>query len=109
MVLCRWGSETEMSLSTELIWETDNRREIWKLTFRVRVKELRSKRKESGIGGLQPISRDTDNNVAMVDEQKELMRNLLFSSTNMVAMTSRENHLYVTHSLKVGSFSHEEM
>ena len=46
----------------------------------------------SSIGGLQPISRDTDNNIAMsvqllVDEQKELIRNLLFSSTNMAAMT----------------------
>ena len=39
-------------------------------------------------GGLQPISRDTDNNVQLlVDEQKELIRNLLFSSTNMAAMT----------------------
>ena len=28
-----------------------------------------------------------------MDEQKELIRNLLFSSTNMAAMTSRENHL----------------
>ena len=26
----------------------------------------------------------------LVDEQKELMRDLLFSSTNMAAMTSRE-------------------
>ena len=29
----------------------------------------------------------------LVDEQKELMRNLLFLSTNMAAMTQRENHL----------------
>ena len=29
----------------------------------------------------------------MVDEQNELMRDLLFSSTNMAAMTQRENHL----------------
>ena len=29
----------------------------------------------------------------LVDEQKELMRNLLFLSTNMAAMTLRENHL----------------
>ena len=30
-----------------------------------------------------------------MDEQKELMRNVLFSSTNMAAMTSPENHLLV--------------
>ena len=29
----------------------------------------------------------------LVDEQKELMRKLLFLSTNMAAMTSRKNHL----------------
>ena len=42
------------------------------------------------IGGLQPIPGDTDNNaILLVDEQKDLilMRDLLFSSTNMAAMT----------------------
>ena len=42
------------------------------------------------MGGLQPIPRDRQQwwNVQMlVDEQKELMRNLLFLSTNMAAMT----------------------
>ena len=36
-----------------------------------------------------------------MDEQKELIKNLLFSSTNMAAMTSRENHL-----LKLGLLTH---
>ena len=35
-------------------------------------------RKITRIGGLQPISRDTDNNGEM-DEQNELMRDLLFT------------------------------
>ena len=40
------------------------------------------------MGGLQPISKNTDNNVQLlVDEQKQLMSNLLFSFTNMAAMT----------------------
>ena len=30
----------------------------------------------------------------MISKQKEVMRNLLFSSTSMALMTSRENHLY---------------
>ena len=32
-----------------------------------------------------------------MDEQKNLMRDLLFSSANMAAMTSRENLLYSYH------------
>ena len=53
-------------------------------------------------------SRDTDNNDVMykllVDEQKELTRDLLLSSTKMAAMTKCENHpLEVfTHQLKQG-------
>ena len=44
------------------------------------------------IGGLKPISRETDNSAEMyncwlIEEEKELMRDLLFSSTNMAAMT----------------------
>ena len=39
---------------------------------------------------LQPSSRETDKN-DVVDQQKELMRDLLFSSTNMAAITSREH------------------
>ena len=39
----------------------------------------------SEIGGLQPISRDIDNHAAMYNCW--LIRNLLFSSTNMAAMT----------------------
>ena len=41
------------------------------------------------IGGLQPIPRDPkDNGVAamLVVQQKELMRNLMFMTTNMAAM-----------------------
>ena len=44
----------------------------------------------------------------LVDEQKELIRNLLFSSTNMAAMMQRENHLTdlsVRHIAKVGIVS----
>ena len=47
-------------------------------------------------GGLQPISRDTDNNGQMdkllVDEQKELMRNLLFlfTKTRTIDVWGRE-------------------
>ena len=45
-------------------------------------------------GRFQLISRDTNNNrETYEEEQKKLMRDLLFSSTNMAAMTSRENHL----------------
>ena len=42
------------------------------------------------IGSLQPISNDTwqcCNVQLLVDEQKELMRDHLFSSTNIAAMT----------------------
>ena len=39
------------------------------------------------IGGLQPTSRDTDNNAAMYNCWWTNKRNLLFSSTNMAAMT----------------------
>ena len=37
----------------------------------------------------------------LVDEQKELIRNLLFSSTNMAAITKRENHLLACVQLKL--------
>ena len=58
------------------------------------------------IGRFQPTSRDTNNNREMylrllVDEQKTLMRDLLFSSTNMTAMTSHENLLFVLYIYKV--------
>ena len=50
------------------------------------------------IDGLQIICRDTDNNDVMcncwwTNHAKEPMRDLLFSSTSMAAMTSRGNHL----------------
>ena len=43
---------------------------------------------------LKTISRDTDNNAAMYNCWWT-NENLLFSSTNMAAMTKRENHLYI--------------
>ena len=48
------------------------------------------------VGRFQPITRDTNNNRVTYDfwwTNKTLMRDL-FSSTNMAAMTSRENYLY---------------
>ena len=44
----------------------------------------------------QSLETETDNDAnvqLLVDEQKEQMRDLLFSSSNMVAMTSLENQL----------------
>lgn len=40
-----------------------------------------------------PIT-DTATLQLLVDKLKQLMRDLLFPSTNMAAMTSRENHLF---------------
>ena len=48
------------------------------------------------IGRFQPNSRDTNNNreiLLLMHEQRKPMRDLLFSSTNMAAMKSRENLL----------------
>ena len=46
-------------------------------------------------------SRDTDNKAAMYNcwwtNKNEPMKDLLFSSTNMAAMTYRENHLSEAH------------